>query len=332
MTYIASRSAAIARLIRMAESCPASGVASANATYREPMASKPMDRPRMFGALIPDDVRPEGTPQTRDLERVGFYVPAYMGPLSEFERMSQMPNLQVVQLLTAGFESAIPYVPVGVTLCNAAGVHDASTAELAVGLILASLRGIDDFARAMQAGSWRSGRREALADKRIVVVGAGGVGRAIGRRLEPFEVDVVLVGRAARPGVHGVDELAALLPAADIVVVAVPLSTETVGLVDDAFLSRMPDGSLLVNVARGPVVDTVALVAHAATGRVRAALDVTDPEPLPPEHPLWRTPGVLVSPHVGGNTTAFLPRARLLVAEQLRRFEAGQPLMSVVSG
>ena len=285
----------------------------------------------VLGALVPAEVRPPGVAAVEDLERVGFYVPAYMGPVTEFERMRDMPNLRVVQLLTAGYESALPYLPAGVILCNASGVHDASTAELAVGLMLASLRGIDEFARAMPRGEWRFGRREALADKRVVVVGAGGVGQAIRGRLEPFETDVVMVGRSVRPGVHAGSELPALLPSADAVVLAVPLTEQTHHLVDTRFLALMRDGSLLVNVARGPVVDTDALVEQVASGRIRAALDVTDPEPLPPDHPLWMLPGVLISPHVGGNTSAFLPRACRLVAEQLRRFVAGEPLSSVVS-
>ncbi len=294
-------------------------------------------------ALLPDEVRPsdppvetaavsaDGVSDDVDLDRVGLFVPPYMGPVSTLELIAGMPRLEVVQLLTAGYESAQPYLRPGVRLCNAAGVHDASTAELAVALILASLRGLDDFARAMPEGAWLSGRRSALADSRVVVVGAGGVGRAIAGRLEPFETDVVLVGRSARAGVAGADDLPGLLPAADIVVLAVPLTEETTGLVDDAFLLRMRAGALLVNVARGPVVDTPALLDHVLSGRIRAALDVTDPEPLPSEHPLWTAPGVLISPHVGGNSSAFLPRARRLVAEQLGRWSSGASLLSVVS-
>ena len=287
----------------------------------------------MLGAMLPEDVRPAKPPLplVDDLDRVVFYVPRYMGPVSDLELISRMPNLKVVQLLTAGFDNALRYVPRGVTLCNAGGVHDASTAELAVGLILASLRGLDEFARAMPSGAWVYARREALADKRVLVIGAGGVGRAVQRRLEPFETDVTMAARTARPGVVATADVGVLLPTVDIVVLAVPLTEDTTGLVDDAFLSRMRDGALLVNVARGPVVDTEALVRHVAMGRIRAALDVTDPEPLPPGHPLWTLPGVLVSPHVGGNTSAFLPRAGRLVAAQMRRFAAGEPLASVVS-
>ena len=287
----------------------------------------------MLGAMLPEDVRPANPPipLVDDLDRVVFYVPRYMGPVADLEIIARMPNLKVVQLLTAGFDNALRYVPRNVTLCNAGGVHDASTAELAVGLILASLRGLDEFARAMPSGTWVYARRDALADKRVLVIGAGGVGRAVQRRLEPFETDVTMAARSARPGVVATADVSVLLPTVDVVVLAVPLTEDTTGLVDDAFLSRMRDGALLVNISRGPVVDTDALMRHAAMGRIRAALDVTDPEPLPAGHPLWTLPGVLVSPHVGGNTSAFLPRARKLVAEQLRRFAAGEPLASVVS-
>jgi phosphoglycerate dehydrogenase-like enzyme len=183
----------------------------------------------------------------------------------------------------------------------------------------------------MPQGTWVYARRESLADKRVLVVGAGGIGRALKARLEPFETDVILVGRSAREGVHGARDLRALLPAADVVILAVPLTDDTRGMVGTEFLAHMADGALLVNVSRGSVVDTEALTEQVASGRIRAALDVTDPEPLPPGHPLWTLPGVLISPHVGGNTTAFLPRARKLVADQLQRFAAGEPLASVVS-
>ena len=165
-------------------------------------------------------------------------------------------------------------------------------------------------------------------------MGFGSIGRAFARRLDGFECEIRAVARTARQvdgiEVKAIDALPALLPAADVVVLIVPLTPETRRLVDAAFLARMHDGALLVNVARGPVVDTEALTAECASGRLRAALDVTDPEPLPPDHRLWRTPGVLISPHVGGNTSAFLPRARRLVAEQLRRYVSGEPLVNEV--
>jgi phosphoglycerate dehydrogenase-like enzyme len=264
------------------------------------------------------------------LDSVEVVVPHYSRPGRTFELLARMPRLRVLQLLTAGTEHAEPHLPPGVVLCNARGVHDASTAELAVGLALAVLRGIPDFVRAQDTGRWAPGRRDALADRRVLVLGAGSVGHAVGRRLKPFEVDVVLVARTARDGVRGTDELADLLPRCDVVVLTVPLTDATRGLVDADFLARLPDGALVVNVARGPVVDTAALLPELESGRLRAALDVTDPEPLPPEHPLWRAPGLLVSPHVGGDTTAFPPRAYALIADQLRRIAVGEPLRNVV--
>jgi phosphoglycerate dehydrogenase-like enzyme len=226
---------------------------------------------------------------------------------------------------------AAPGTPAGVTLCNARGVHDASTAELAVALVLASQRGIPDFVRDAQRGRWAGDRRESLADRTVLVVGHGSVGQAVESRLAPFECTVRRVARRARDEVAGFSELPSLLPHADVVVLTVPMTDETRGMVDAAFLGAMKDGALLVNVARGAVVVTDDLLAEVSTGRLRAALDVTDPEPLPPDHPLWALPNVLVSPHVGGNTSAFLPRARRLVVDQLRRHAAGEPLRNVIS-
>lgn len=284
----------------------------------------------MLSVLIPGDLQLGYADLSVDLAQVGFYVPAYMGSRKSLELIAQMSNLEVVQLLTVGFDAALEYVPDHVILCNAVGVHDASTAELAVALVLASLRGIDDFARAMPHGEWVHERRPSLVDQRVVIVGAGGVGQAIANRLIPFEAEVTLVARSNRPGVVAISELPSLLPEVDIVILAVPLDVRTSGLVDDSFLSRMRVGALLVNVARGGVVNTEALVRHAQQGRIRAALDVTDPEPLPPEHPLWQIPGVLISPHVGGDTSAFLPRARALVEKQISRWHSGEPLAHVV--
>ena len=284
----------------------------------------------MLSVLLSAELQLGYSDLSANLSKVGFYVPVYMGPRDSLELIAQMPNLEVVQLLTVGVDAALEYVPEHVSLCNAVGVHDASTAELAIALVLASLRGIDDFARAMPHGEWIHDRRSSLVDRNVLIIGAGGVGQAIAHRLIPFGAEVTLVARSQRPGVVASSELPSLLPEADIVVLAVPLNMHTSGLVDDSFLSRMREGSLLVNVARGGVVDTQALVRHAQQGRIRAALDVTDPEPLPPEHPLWRIPGVLISPHVGGDTSAFLPRARALVEQQISRWRSKDPLMHVV--
>jgi phosphoglycerate dehydrogenase-like enzyme len=273
----------------------------------------------------------EPAPGPDVLERVTFYVPAYLGGRPALEAMTRMPRLRTVQSLWAGVDAVWPFLPDGVALHNAAGVHDASTAELAVGLTLARLRGLDDFARNQSTGSWLPRTNDSIADKRVLILGFGRIGQAIERRLAGFECEVVRVARTARTledgrTVHGMAELDDLLPTADVVILILPATPETVGLVDAAFLARMPRGALLVNVARGPVVVTDDLVAALHDGQVRAALDVTDPEPLPADHPLWSAPGVLISPHVGGNSTAFEPRARRLVAAQIRRLRAGEPL------
>ena len=270
-------------------------------------------------------------------DETSFVVPPYM-VASPWQRLALLPRLQVVQLLSAGYETVLPEVPAGVRLANAAGVHDASTAELAVTLTLSSLRGIPDFVVAQGRSQWLPELfRPSLADRRVLILGYGGIGVAIARRLSGFEVSVTAVASRARGGddlvasVHGVDELPALLPAHDVVIVIVPLSEATTGLVDRDFLASMPDGSLLVNVSRGKVVDTGALAEATASGRIRAALDVTDPEPLPADHPLWHTAGVLITPHVGGVTTAFVPRAVALLREQIAAFVGERPLRNVVN-
>ncbi len=262
------------------------------------------------------------------LVRTEFYVPSYMAGEWAFEVMAEMPALQVCQLPTAGYEHALAHLPPGVTLCNAAGVHDASTAELAVGLMLTRLRRLDDMARAMSDGTFLHDRFDSLADKRVLIVGAGGIGQALARRLEGFECEVVLVGRTEREGVRARTDLDGLLPESDVVVLALPLDDASRGMVDARFLSRMKDGALLVNVARGGIADTGAILAE--VGRLTFALDVTDPEPLPADHPLWRAPGVFITPHVGGNTTAFLPRIGRLITDQVRRWQSGAELRNVI--
>lgn len=282
---------------------------------------------------LPDGVEVDvydGTGDPPD-SAVEMYVLPYMAGPGPARLMRDLPGLKVAQTLTAGVDDVRPHVPDGVVLCNAKGVHDASTAELAVGLAIAVLRGIPDHVRAATRGEWVHETRPSLADRRVLLVGYGSVGAAVEARLAGFECDVRRVARNARDGVEPFEALPDLLPWAEVVVLTVPMTDETRGLVDAAFLARLPDGALVVNVARGPVVATDDLVAELRSGRLLAALDVTDPEPLPPDHPLWTLPNALVSPHVGGDTTAFLPRARRLVAEQVRRYVAGEPLANVIS-
>ncbi|WP_221354480.1 2-hydroxyacid dehydrogenase [Streptomyces beigongshangae] len=274
-----------------------------------------------------------------DPAHCSFYVVPYMkGSEVSVRPLAGMTSVEVVQTLTAGIDHVEPglhLLPSGVRLCNARGVHDASTAELALTLILASLRGIPDFVRGQDREEWRAGFRPALADRSVLIVGYGAIGSAVEDRLVPFEpARVARVARSAREtargSVHPIASLPRLLPEADVVVLVTPLTEQTKGLAGADFLARMKDGALLVNVARGGIVDTGALLAELESGRLRAALDVTDPEPLPPGHPLWHAPNVLISPHVGGPTSAFLPRARRLLVDQLNRFVNREPLRNVV--
>ncbi|MER8088309.1 2-hydroxyacid dehydrogenase [Streptomyces sp. NPDC058316] len=268
-----------------------------------------------------------------------FYVVPYMkGSEIAVRPLADMTRVRVVQTLTAGIDHVEPglgLLPAGVRLCNAKGVHEASTAELALALILASLRGFPGFVHGQAKEEWRAGFYPALADKSVLIVGYGSIGAAIEDRLAPFEcARVARVARSARATARGpvraLDDLPALLPEADVVVLSTPLNPSTQGLVGAEFLAAMPDGALLVNVARGGVVDTGALLLELGSGRLRAALDVTDPEPLPAGHPLWHAPNVLITPHVGGSSSAFLPRAKRLVAGQLNRFASGEPVRNVV--
>jgi phosphoglycerate dehydrogenase-like enzyme len=268
------------------------------------------------------------------LESVEFYVPDYMGNSAVVDVIKEMPALKVIQTQTAGFENFLPHLGDGVTLCNARGVHDASTAELAVGLILAMYRRLPCAVRNQERGLWPSYQEmdDSLADRTVLILGYGSIGEALERRLAGFECDVIRVARRARDGVSPISELPELLPKADVVVVLTPATEETRGMVDGNFLGRLKNGALLVNVARGVVVDTDALLAELGNGRISAALDVTDPEPLPAGHPLWSAPNVLINPHRGGASTAFAPRVARLVRAQLERYSKGEQLINVVAG
>ncbi|NUO46637.1 MAG: 2-hydroxyacid dehydrogenase [Streptomyces sp.] len=269
---------------------------------------------------------------------VVYVVPYMKRQPVKVRPLKEMRNLQLVQTLTAGVDDVMAQLSdlaPGVRLCNARGVHEASTAELALTLTLASLRGIPGFVRAQQQEHWQGDFHPALADKNVLIVGYGSIGAAIEDRLVPFEVArVARVARSARTTergpVHPLTDLPALLPEADVVILSTPLNDSTRSLVNGEFLARMKDGALLVNVARGGVVDTKALLAELESGRLTAALDVVDPEPLPEGHPLWQAPGVLISPHVGGPTSAFLPRAKRLLVDQLGRFVNQEPLRNVI--
>jgi phosphoglycerate dehydrogenase-like enzyme len=223
--------------------------------------------------------------------------------------MRELPKLRLVQTLSAGVELWEGRLPDGVLLSNARGAHGGSTA----------------------GHTWDQHPTETLDGKRVLVLGAGDLAQSLRSQLEPFGATVTLVGRSARAGVRSFDDVPGLLGGHDAVVLMVPYNDQTHQLADAGFLARMPDQAVLVNVARGPVVDTDALAAELTAGRLRAVLDVTDPEPLPADHPLWDAPGVLIFPHVGGNTTGMTDRAWRVAAEQIGAFAAGQDPPNLVS-
>jgi phosphoglycerate dehydrogenase-like enzyme len=271
------------------------------------------------------------------LPEVELWVPQMLMAIGIDEMLARLPALKVIQLTTAGADAFVSRLPAGVRLYDARGVHGGSTSEWVLATLLAALRDLPRFVRAQDERRWDYTFTDELADKRVLVVGAGDVGGQIRRKLLAFDAEVTMVARRSRPpsgddpAVHAVEELPALLPHADVVVVVVPLTEATRGLVDAAFLAAMPDGALLVNGARGPVVDTEALTAELRSGRLRAVVDVTDPEPLPADHPLWTAPGLLLlTPHVAGSVHGYPRRAFTLVAKQLTRWVAGEPLINEV--
>jgi phosphoglycerate dehydrogenase-like enzyme len=262
-------------------------------------------------------------------------------------------GVKVVQSLQAGVDWLRSLVPQGAILCDAQGAHNVATSEWTVAAILAATKFLPFYLDLQRAGKWISREAaednyrsiyktdkhsyppvliEELAGKTVMIVGYGSIGRSIEERLTPFAVNFIRVARTAKPGVESVGSLLDLLSSADVIVLIVPLTRETRHLINEDAIARMKQGALLVNAARGPVVDTDALVKALNEKRIRAALDVTDPEPLPAGHPLWSAPNLLLTPHVGGSSPLYMSRAFDLVAAQVKRFVNGEPLKNVVEG
>lgn len=241
---------------------------------------------------------------------------------------SVLRDVSLLQLQSTGYDGVPELLGEGTALAAAGWVHAAGTAEIALGLIIAAQRELDRGVRQQAEGVYRTYHSRAVADSRVTVVGVGEIGGAVASRLRPFEVQLTRVASCARDDaaghVHGTDELGEILPRTDILVLALPLTASTAGLVDRELLSRLPDDALVVNVGRGPVVDTAALTSEVCAGRLRCALDVVDPEPLPGEHPLMGAAGSIVLPHVGGSNASYRPRMRRLVLEQLERLRQGR--------
>ena len=284
---------------------------------------------------VPDGITlrsPKDFPlDTSDLSEINFYVPSYMGGAAALSYAARMPNLQVLQMPNAGYDDALAYVRPGLTLCNASGVHDASTAELAVGLALASRRGFPEFIRDQIAGTWDHRRFTSLSDSNIGVIGFGSIGKQVVKNLSGFDVSVTSFSKSGRDGSVKIDELDKHLPNLDIVILILPLTDESRHMFNKERLAKMKDGALIINVARGPIIETDALINELNSGRLFAALDVTDPEPLPAGHRLWSAKNLLLVPHVGGNSTAFEPRGRKLVESQLALLAEGKTLNNIVA-
>lgn len=273
-----------------------------------------------------------GEPFPASAQQADVLVPPFLSGSDFVERALRLPRLRMVQLLTVGADDWIGRLPDGVTLSSCRGARSVATAEWVQLVLIAQFRGLLGFLADGRQGRWQPRATRGLSGRRVLIVGAGDVGRTIAARLTASDCLVTLVGRRGTDGVYPASALPALLGEHDAVVLVVPLTEQTRGLVDAKFLAAMPDGAVLVNAARGPIVDTAALLAEVASGRLSAALDVTDPEPLPPDHPLWAAPNVLITPHIAGTVHGIYERAYRVAAEQIAAFAAGEDPPNVVRG
>ncbi|BDY29027.1 2-hydroxyacid dehydrogenase [Mycolicibacterium mageritense] len=297
--------------------------------------------------LVPEDLGVKILDESADIEPVRYapgdpwpsdhldattVVVGYESAAAVGARFVELPNLRLVQTLNAGYDQWLPLLPDGVMLSNGRGAHGGSSAEWVVAVLLAIYRDLQLFNDQQDQGVWRAKSTETLIGKRVVVLGAGDLAVNLASRLTPFDTEVTLVGRRARPGVHPVTDLDDLLPTADVVVAMLPAHDSTYHIIDAGFLAKLRDGAVVVNVGRGGAVDTEALLAELTSGRLRAALDVTEPEPLPADHPLWSAPGLVLTPHVAGSTTGAWERAWAIAREQIEVYVAGDRPPNLVAG
>jgi len=283
---------------------------------------------------------------------VDFWI-ASLSPDTSRRPWPYLKGVRAVQGLWAGVDALKPLIGANVTLCNARAVHDAPTAEWAVAAILAMQKYLPFYIDLQRRADWFGKNKaediyllsqgalrnpdcpvlvEEICEKTVLIVGYGSIGQAVETRLAPFGCKFLRVARSARPQVAPVASLDTLLPEADIVVLTTPLTSQTRALMDAGRIAKMKGGALLVNAGRGAVVETDAMVAALMEGRIRAAVDVTDPEPLPPDHPIWRAPNLLITPHIATDTPRFMGRAFAFAAGQAQRFAKGEPLLNIVQG
>ena len=284
---------------------------------------------------------------SNDIHEIDFWIPPLYRKFAE-SQYARLRGVKVVQSLLAGVDWMLPWIAPEITLCDGQGLHDMPVAEWIVGGILGMLKRFPEFRDCQRAEYWDGqlvdGKfpggsepppyrilGEEMAGKQVLIVGYGGIGAAVEKRLQGFDVDIVRVARSARPGVVPVSELPNLLPLADVVVLLVPLTAETQGMMNADLLGRMKPGALLVNAARGSVVDTDALLQGLQAGRIHALLDVTDPEPLPKGHPLWSAPNCFLTPHAAASTPGFFIRGYRFAAEQMQRYLARETLRNIVN-
>jgi phosphoglycerate dehydrogenase-like enzyme len=313
---------------------------------------------------LPEEIDPSlfrYLPEGVDITRIGknlsgdLHLDIWVLPLHPKQAAAARAHIRsvhVVQSQYAGVDAFLPYVPAGATLCDAQGVHDIPVAEWILTAILASLKYIPFYVRMQIAGEWNQrigaealylgthpgeqpkmppALEDELAGKTVLIVGYGSIGRATEALLKPFGVTMLRIGRRQREGVEAEDRLEDMLPQADIVILLLPLTSETRGIINRKRLAAMKQGALLVNAARGPVLETDALVEALQAGRIHAAVDVTDPEPLPVGHPLWSAPNLLITPHIGGSSPGMMDRVMRLIGDQCRRYMAAEPLAHVVT-
>jgi phosphoglycerate dehydrogenase-like enzyme len=295
-------------------------------------------------------VRIPANPQD-DIE-IDFWISALSSETGRLQ-WPRLKGVRAVQALWAGVDSLLTLLPPDVTLCDARGVHDIPTAEWAVTAILAMQKNLPFYVELQQRGDWSAKDKaeqiyllspgatpdlnapvllDEIADKTILIVGYGSIGKAIEARLTPFCPKFLRIARSAREGVESVERLDDLLPQADIIVLITPLTSETRHLIDTRRLAKMKPGALLVNAGRGPVVDTDALLQALVEKRIRAAIDVTDPEPLPINHPLWKASNLLITPHVATDSPMFMKRAFRFASQQVERYARGEALLNIVTG